>query len=189
MLFVVIGIDHETQWLDRTGDFKTLVTSLCTEHAFYLIAEEACTLPTTTAQRLAFRLDIPWIDMDMSHSQRKEAGFEDSVAFAPLFDQHGEYEGTRTSFPGGAQDKRENHWLSVLGKRGQARNFVICGSLHLDSICRKLSEKGNDVVRIPVWEERWYREKVGVCSIFEDEGSIVAETRKPPTANSEVEGG
>jgi hypothetical protein len=75
----LLSLNHEVQWKDPTGDLHRILGELFGNSQIDLIAEEAFGLPTTVAQRLACRLDKPWIEIDMSIADRKLAGIHDAL--------------------------------------------------------------------------------------------------------------
>jgi hypothetical protein len=83
MKIVLIGLDHATQWKDPTGDLKQLLGILISGYRPKLIAEEAYKLPTTVAQRLAFQMEVPWLEIDMNDSERLREGIHQELAKRP----------------------------------------------------------------------------------------------------------
>jgi hypothetical protein len=75
----LLGLNHDVQWQDPTGDLQRLLSHLLESIHVDLVAEEACGLPTTVAQRLCCRLNIPWIDIDLSVAERKLAGIHERL--------------------------------------------------------------------------------------------------------------
>jgi hypothetical protein len=73
-LVTIIGLNHELQWKDATGDLQRLLLDRIKNSNIDLIAEEASGLPTTIAQRLACKLNKPWVNIDLSKADKILAG-------------------------------------------------------------------------------------------------------------------
>jgi hypothetical protein len=79
MKITLLSLNHDVQWKDPTGDLYRILSKLLANSQIDLIAEEAFGLPTTVAQRLACKLDKPWIQIDMSTVERKLAGIYEAL--------------------------------------------------------------------------------------------------------------
>jgi hypothetical protein len=75
----LIGLRHELQWKDSTGDLRKLLEGQLANSSVDLVAEEASGLPTTVAQRLAYKCDKPWIDIDLTAAEKKLSGIYDAM--------------------------------------------------------------------------------------------------------------
>jgi hypothetical protein len=170
----VIGLDHDTQWRDKTGHLKALLMELLKTEKPEFIAEEAFTLPTTIAARLCMKVDIPWIDVDMNHYQRKVADIDEQVPCWPIFNDHG-FVGSGMFYDKRVQDIRENYWISQVEKQRCEKAWLICGSIHLAPIANKLRERGHVVAELKIWEFDWYLEFVGKFKIIEDGEKLTSE--------------
>jgi hypothetical protein len=76
---ILLGLNHDLQWRDPSGHLHQILADQVNDSKVDLIAEEAAGLPTTVAQRLAFKLDKPWIDIDLSKADRKLAGIDNAL--------------------------------------------------------------------------------------------------------------
>lgn len=155
----VLGVDHQLQWRDATGSrLRDLLSALLAKEDAGLIAEEATGLPTTVAQRLAFRLGKPWLNVDMDECQRRAAGIYDELAerpFGPLFDGNGDQAGVTEGHLPNADGVREGHWLSQIIKYGSGSVIMLCGVLHLSPFAERLRGCGYEVKEINVCELDW----------------------------------
>ena len=79
MKIILLSLNHELQWKDPTGDLRRILSELLATLQIDLIAEEAFGLPSTVGQRLACKLDKPWIDIDMSTAERRLAGIGEPI--------------------------------------------------------------------------------------------------------------
>ena len=79
MKIILLGLNHDVQWKDPTGHLREIIAEQINNSSVDLVAEEATSLPTTVAQRLACKLDKPWIEIDMSKTDRELAGIDDAL--------------------------------------------------------------------------------------------------------------
>ncbi len=143
MKVTLLGLNHDVQWKDPTGDLQHLLSHILVRAPIELVAEEACGLPTTVAQRLSCKLNIPWIDIDLSIPERKLAGIYEKLLERPqgpidpcvsrdmMFRYLPEEDGIR-----------EEEWLRRI-IRTQVHSVVcLCGFLHVRTFAKRLEEKG-----------------------------------------------
>ena len=179
---ILIGLDHNVQWRDPTGDFQKLLENELIKSPVDLVAEEAYSLPTTVAQRLACRLGLPWIDMDMNDEERRRAGiYEDSKkdSLSPLF-ENGEIVGVVGRYSTHIEEVRENFWISRIFAQRVSTVLAICGSLHLAPLAKKLSKVMCVVREVEVWKQDWYVRRFGTFRTIEtEEGEWLFEIRNP----------
>jgi len=178
----LIGLDHDLQWRDPTGDLQILLEDLIRNSHVDLIAEEAYRLPTTVAQRLACRQGMPWVDIDMNEEERQRAGiYEESKkgSVAPLIED-GQTVGVVGRYLNQVEEVRENYWVSRILAQKVGSALVVCGSLHLDPLANKLRQRGCTVRRVEVWKCDWYVKRSGTFRIIENErGERWFELRHP----------
>lgn len=182
MNLTVLGLDHDLQWRDPNGDLQKLLYGLLWKSSVELIAEEAYKLPTTVGQRLALQLGKPWLDIDMNDAERERAGiYEESVkgGAAPLFEK-GEIVGVTGEYLTHVEEIREKHWVSQILRHKVGSAVVLCGSLHLSPLAKKLRLMGCNVDEVEVWKFDWYRSQFGAFEVFEEpEGRRWFELRDP----------
>src|SRR6266852_4754734 len=82
-LDTIVGLNHELQWKDATGDLQRLLADRITNSSVDLIVEEATGLPTTVAQRLSCRLNKPWMNIDLSEAEKILAGIKEELDQRP----------------------------------------------------------------------------------------------------------
>lgn len=167
-------MNHELQWKDPTGDFRRFLVGLVEESKAELIAEEAYSLPTTVGQRLACRMDRPWMDVDMDHTARVEAGICEELKkrpCGPLFDGQGNPAGEAFGYLPHADQIREEHWVRRILERRVGSVIVVCGPLHVAPLAEKLRSKGQGVKEIKAWEFGWYISLYGMLEISEQDGN------------------
>ena len=152
----ILGLDHETQWLDPTGDLREMLKTLFAQSRPELVAEEAHKLPTTVAQRLASAMDIAWLNVDMNDSERELNGISANVRRSPVSTEDGSFKMCEFYNPV-SDGLREQHWIDQIKKASVASTVLICGALHLDPVAQKLRECGYEVDQVKVWEYCWYK--------------------------------
>lgn len=179
----VLGLNHDLQWKDTTGNHLTdLLKRLLTEEDADLIAEEATALPTTVAQRLACRLNKPWLNADMDECQRRAAGIYDELVHrphGPLFDENGEA-GTSEGYLPHADGIREKHWASQIFTKYKSKSAIIlCGLIHLSPLAETLRRYGHQVEEINVCNCDWSIKEFGKVRIVEAGGNRWSEHYRP----------
>jgi len=173
MKLTILGLGHEVQWKDPTGDLETMLSELLRKSPVELIAEEAYKLPTTVGQRLACRLNTPWLQVDMNEEQRRKEGIFEALEKRPGFpkilcaDTPYEYHECYLPYE---DDARERYWVSRLIAQGVSCALVLCAPLHLDPLAQKLGSRGCTLQLIKVWERDWYSVQFGRSEIFEKDG-------------------
>jgi hypothetical protein len=87
VLVTIFGLPHRVQWEDPTGDLSELIERTVETSSVKLIAEEAYTLATTAGFRVACRLNLPWIQIDMNDCERLAAGIKEELRDPPVLRQ------------------------------------------------------------------------------------------------------
>jgi len=175
---ILLGGDHELQWKDPTGHLRKLLVDLMNKSSVDLVAEESTGLPTTVAQRLACKLDKPWIEIDLSTAERKLIGIADALdkprGFPiPPFDG----KGFGIAYLPREDGIREEEWRRRILKQRADVVLCLCGYLHLDTFTRKLEEAGCHVEKLALTELPWFQELYGEYSIVEENGKRWSEVR------------
>ncbi len=166
----IIGLHHTVQWKDPTGEFQTLLEDLVREYRVQLIAEEAYKLPTTVGCRLAYRANLQWVEIDLTDTERLQAGVEDELnnrPHRPLFDGNK----VAVSYLANADGVREAHWVNRVMQHHVSSALVICGVLHLSPLAAKFTNSGCIVKELNVCDQDWYKNAFGPCKIVEENGT------------------
>jgi hypothetical protein len=183
---ILVGVDHDVQWRDPTGNLQTLLADLIGKSRVDLIAEEAYRLPTTVAQRLACRLGKPWIDVDMNEEQRRREGIYEEAkknSVCPLIED-GQMVGVMGRYLEHVEQIRENYWVSRILAQKVGSALVVCGSLHVGPFAIKLRQRGCSVQEVEVWKCDWYIRHFGAFTITENErGERLFELRHPQSTD------
>jgi len=175
---ILLGLNHDVQWRDPSGHLRQILADQINS-SVDLIAEEAAGLPTTVAQRLACKLDKPWIDIDLSKADRKLAGIDDALTYRQThpIDPY-ENVGSCCLYLPHEDGVREEAWLSrILNQRA---SVVLClfGFMHVDPFTRKLEKKGCSVERLKLTELSWFQDLYGTYTIVEKSGQRWCEMRR-----------
>jgi len=179
MKILLLGLNHELQWKDPTGDLKKFLGQQFKNSSIGLVAEEARSLPTTVAQRLASQYDKPWMDIDLSSADLKLAGIYDELQkrrHLPI--DPSVSSDRREEYLPNADGIRETEWVRrILSHRV---DLVLClfGFLHVDPLRQKLEEKGCCVECLDVANTPWFKLNYGTCRIVEENGTRWCETTK-----------
>jgi hypothetical protein len=175
----IVGLDHVLQWKDT--DEKHLQSLLSTlfgaSPRVELIAEEAYKLPTTVAQRLACRLNIPWKEVDMDDLERQRAGIHDALQTrggSPLMDDD---DGYTMSYLEQADELREQNWVDKIRRYRVQSVIFLCGLLHLTTVATKFRTRGWDVQEINICDLDWYKSRFGTLTVLEEAGQRWCECR------------
>lgn len=170
MNVTILGVDHEFQHNDRTGDFGKLVSAHLDKASVDFIAEEAKETDCTAAQRIASEMSIHWVGMDASRDDRIRLGIFDELMNrpAPLIFEGDLCVGRKGQYLPHADGIREKLWGSrILAHRAKAA-LVICGLLHMGHLADRLTAQGSVVTQIDVCAAAWYREHYGETKLFRD---------------------
>lgn len=175
----VVAVDHKLQWKDTDpGHLESLLSKvLDDEKDVELIAEEATKLPTTVAQRLACRRNVPWQNVDMDALERQKAGICDELLFrggGPLMDDDG---GDKECYLPNADEIREKYWFSAISNYRVDRVVLVCGLLHLAAVSERFRSRSWSVEEINVCGLQWYVERFGTLTIVEENGRRWCERR------------
>lgn len=178
MKIMLLGLNHALQWKDPTGDLRKIIEEQQTNAGVGLVAEEASGLPTTVAQRLAFKYDTPWLDIDMSTADRKLAGIYEALKQRrpePLgLAENAHY---RSLYLPAEDGIREREWTSRILKSRVDVALCLCGFMHVDPFTQKLEEGGCRVEKLNLTELTWFQDHYGRYSIVEENGSRWCEVR------------
>ena len=175
----IIAVHHKLQWRDTDAkDLESLLsTRLEDDPAVELIAEEANKLPTTVGQRLAFRFNKPWANVDMDELERQRKGIYDALQSrggAPLDD---DLDGWKEYYVPEADGMREDFWLTKINGYRLDRVVFVCGLLHLSTVAAKFRERGWIVEEINACACQWYVERFGTLTVVEEDGYRWCECR------------
>lgn len=175
---MLLGLNHELQWKDPTGDLKKLLDQQFKNSSIGLVAEEAKSLPTTVAQRLASKYDIPWMDIDLSSADLKLAGIYDELQSRGFTrTDPTESSDCRQEYLPNADGLRETEWVRrILSKRVDVV-LCLCGFLHVDPFTQKLEERGCSVEHFDVVNMAWFKQIYGTYRIVEDDSGRWCEVR------------
>lgn len=181
MKITLLSLNHEIQWKDPTGDLRRILGELFGNSQTDLIAEEAFGLPTTVAQRIACRLDKPWIEIDMSIADRKLAGIHDALMKrrSEPIDPFNNI-GSLSLYLRKEDGVRETVWVRRILRQPVDAVLCLCGFLHVDPFTQKLRAKGCDVEHLNLTEQQWFRKRYGIYSIVEEQGERWCEIRYEP---------
>ena len=184
MNVTVIGLDHNTQARDPTGDLKRTLADLVAKHGPGLIAEEANTSESTVA------LSMGGLNMDMSTTERTAAGIQDELLNRPWqFIAQGDcVVGEVRDYLRNADAVREAHWVAFILNQRVSSAIVLCGLLHLQPLALKLRERECQVEEVNLCECNWYKAQVGSVNIFEKDGRRWAEFRYPSGQDRKIYG-
>jgi hypothetical protein len=167
----LLSLNHELQWKDPTGDLHRILSELLATSTIDLIAEEAFGLPTTVAQRLACKLDKPWIQIDMSIAERKLAGIYDGLrARKHKIDPFGIVPGESEQYLPREDRIRETEWVERITAKPVETVLCLCGFLHVEPFADKLKAKGCDVEHLNLTEQEWFRKLYRTYKIAEESG-------------------
>jgi hypothetical protein len=170
MRVLILGVDHDLQCKDPTGNFLRVLQERLRDSDVELIAEEATKLPTTVGQRLACRINVPWLNMDMDDAERKEAGIFDELNgrwFGPLMgddDPDGSY---ASGYLPRADGLREEYWVSRVARQKVMSAIMVCGFMHLSPLAKKLRNCGCSVEELNVCGLDWYIANTGRWTLIE----------------------
>jgi hypothetical protein len=175
---ILLGLNHELQWKDPGGHLRQTLTHVISNSGVDLVAEEATGLPTTVAQRLAFTLDKPWIDIDMSKADRTLAGIHEALTDRQThpIDPYQNI-GSTCLYLSHEDGIREAEWLSRILRHRVHVVLCLCGFMHLDPFARKLEEKGCSIEQVNLTELPWFQSLYGKYSIIEENGQRWCEMR------------
>jgi hypothetical protein len=171
-LFVtILGVDHELQQQDATGDFRKMLEGIIDEHPVHLIAEEAKQNYSTIPRQVAESRSIDWLGVDTTPEDKIRLGIADELTNRPgdlLFDENTNYGVTGMYLPN-ADGIREALWVSrTLESRAEAAIFV-CGMLHLQKMADRFVSAGCEVIQTNVCETEWYKQNYATLRLVTDE--------------------
>jgi len=175
----IIAVHHKLQWRDTDArDLELLLTkTLEGDPNIELIAEEANRLPTTVGQRLAFRFNKPWANLDMDELERQRKGIHEALQSrggAPLDDDS---DGCKEYYLNEADRIREESWVSKINGYRLDRVIFVCGLLHLSTAAARFRDRGWIVEEFNACACQWYVERFGTLTIVEEDGYRWCECR------------
>lgn len=179
MKITLVGLNHELQWKDPSGDLKRFLDQQFKNSSLGLVTEEARSLPTTVAQRLAWTYNTPWMDIDLSSADLKLAGIYDELQKrrSPPIDPS-ESSDCRVEYLPNADGIRETEWVRRILLQRVDVVLCLCGFLHVDPFKQKLEEKRCIVEYIDVVNTSWFKRSYGTYRIVEENGTRWCEITK-----------
>jgi hypothetical protein len=174
----LLSLNHELQWKDPTGGLRRILSELLARPEIELVAEEACGLPTTVAQRLTYKLNKPWIEIDMSIPERKLAGIHQALMdrrSAPI-DPFSNI-GSLSLYLPKEDGIRETEWVTRILRQRVDGVVCLCGFLHIEPFTQKLGKFGCTVEHVNLVEQEWFRRLYGTYRIIEEDGKRWCEIR------------
>jgi len=172
MKVTIVGLNHDLQWKDPRDRLRQVLADIFDNSPIDLVAEEAYNLPTTVAQRLACKMNKPWLDVDMNYIERKESGIDEELKqlrSSPIF-ENGDFVGETHCYLNKADEVREQHWITKLLRQRVSNAILICGLLHVGPVTTKLQSKGCIVEEVHIANSEWYTADYGTCTIVEENG-------------------
>jgi hypothetical protein len=171
-LFVtILGVGHELQETDATGDFRRMLEKMIDKGPVHLIAEEAKQNYLTIPRQVAERGSINWLGVDATPEDKIRLGIVDELTNRPtnlLFDQRTNF-GVRGMYLPNADGLREALWVSrTMESRAEVTIFV-CGMLHLQKLAERFISAGCGVIQINVCDTEWYKQSYGTLKLFTDD--------------------
>jgi hypothetical protein len=168
----IIAVHHKLQWRDTdAGHLESILAKILEgDPTIELIAEEANKLPTTVGQRIAFRFNKPWANVDMDEMERQRKGIYDDLQSrggGPLDDDS---DGRKEYDVPEADRIREEFCLSKINGYRLDRVVFLCGLLHLSTMAARCRERGWIVEEINACSLQWYVERFGTLTIVEENG-------------------
>jgi len=176
----ILGVDHELQRNDRTGDFGKLICRLLDQASIDLIAEEAKETDCTGAQQISSDRSILWLPVDATLLERSRLGIADQLLNRPmpLIFEGDMIVGQKSQYLPHADGIREELWVSRMLEKNVDHALVICGLLHMQSLADKLAARGCSISLINVCETDWYEANYGkVVPLCDSDGKLWYEYR------------
>jgi hypothetical protein len=172
-------VHHKLQWRDTdAGHLESILAKILEgDPTIELIAEEANKLPTTVGQRIAFRFNKPWANVDMDEMERQRRGIYDDLQSrggGPLDDDS---DGCKEYYLPEADRIREEFWLSKINGYRLDRVVFLCGLLHLSTAAARFRDRGWMVEEINACSSQWHVERFGTLTIVEENGYRWCECR------------
>jgi hypothetical protein len=168
----VLGLDHRIQFQDDEGRLLDLIGERYSEHKFDLIAEEWGTTDTfdnteTIGKQFAdsFPDPIEWINIEMPEALKKSIGILAplNARSRPSFNEwtlEPIITIPQTTYLKCADRIRENYWVNEISKRLPKESIlVMCGHIHVETLCAKLAAEGFIVKSKSLCECPWYRSR------------------------------
>jgi hypothetical protein len=169
---ILIGLNHEVQWKDPTGDLRKILEHLITNSDVDLVAEEASGLPATVAKRLSCKHDKPWIDIDMSTADRKLSGiYEQLIERKREPIDPCESPSFRSLYLPKEDGIRETEWVRRILKLRVNKVLCLCGFLHAEPFAQKLTARGCIVEQLNVIGLSWFQNLYGKYRVLEEDGN------------------
>jgi hypothetical protein len=175
LVVTILGVDHELQRADLTGDFERLLEQTLAKGSLDLIAEEARESDSTVAQRIALGRSIRWLNVDVTLEDKIRLGIYDELMNRPkkLLFEGGMCLGEKGWYLPHADAIREELWASrILAEKVHAA-LVVCGLLHMQHLAEKLATRGCEVFQNNVCASDWYKEHYGHVRLLRDTDGIL----------------
>lgn len=176
----ILGVDHELQNRDATGDFRKMLEGMIDERPVHLIAEEAKQNYPTIPRQVAESRSIVWLGVDATPEDKTRLGIDDELTNRPgdlLFDDSTNY-GIKGMYLPNADGLREALWVSRTLESRAERAIFVCGMLHLQKLAERFVSTGCEVIQINVCNTEWYKENYGTFELVTDErGNLWYEAR------------
>ena len=180
LAITILGVDHDFQHNDRTGDFRKFVCAQLDKAVFDLVAEEAEETDCTVGQQVALDRSIRWLGMDADQSDRIRLGIHDKLVNRPnrLIFEGDLCVGQRGRYLPDADAVREKLWVSRILAFKPMTALVICGLLHMESLAGRLTTQNCEVLQTNACATEWYKEHYGETMLFLDtDGNLWYEHR------------
>jgi hypothetical protein len=175
----IVGLHHPLQWKDVESKQleSCFLGHLERTPTIEMIAEEANNLPTTVGQRLAFRLNKPWANVDMDRHERECNGIIAELRSRPGGPLDDNSDGYKQYYMPQEDGIREEFWLNRIRNFRVTGVLLICGLMHLSTVAERFRKRGWLVDEVNVCELQWCKSKFGSMSIVEKNGQRWCECR------------
>lgn len=165
-----MGVDHEVQRSDKTGDLAKLLRRQIDSESVSLVAEEAIEDDSTVAQRIAADRSVQWLGVDATTCEKTELGIVDELASrpTPLILEGDFCVGMKSRYLPNADGIREELWIQKILANEIDTALMVCGLLHMRSLAEKFTARGCNVAQINVCATDWYRAQYGEVTMLRD---------------------
>jgi len=180
LTITILGVDHDFQHNDRTGDFRKFVCEQLDKTSIDLVAEEAKETECPVGKQIAAERSIHWLGIDATAEDKIRLNITDELLSRPssLIFEGDLCVGQKGRYLPHADGIREELWVSRI-IAGQANSaLVICGLLHMQSLAQRLLAHNCDVSQANVCSTGWYKGFYGETQVFHDgDGNLWYEHR------------
>jgi hypothetical protein len=129
LIIIILGVDHELQRTDPTGNLTNLIQGLIDKGPVDLIAEEAKQNDATIAHQIALDRSIRWLSIDATVEDKTRLGIYDELMNRPkhLIFEGDMCVGEKGQYLSNADAIREELWVSrtLAGEANAA--MIVCG--------------------------------------------------------------